>query len=58
MKAVLGENVALGAFIKKWERSHASCLKVHLKALEQKEASTPERNRCQEIIKFKVKSII
>lgn len=37
------------------ERYHASYLKAHLKPLEQKEASTHNRNRQQEIVKLKAK---
>ena len=40
-------------FIKKLERSYTSNLTVHLKALEQKEANTPKRNRQQEILKLR-----
>jgi hypothetical protein len=35
------------------ERAYTSSLSAHLKALEQKEANTPERSRQQEIIKFR-----
>jgi hypothetical protein len=53
MKAVLrGKFIALSAFIKKFERSHTSNIKAHLKALEQKEANTPRKSRRQEIIKL------
>jgi hypothetical protein len=52
MKAVLrGKLVALSASKKKLERAHTNSLTTHLKALEQKEANSPKRNRCQEIIK-------
>jgi hypothetical protein len=40
-------------FIKKLERSYTSNLTVHLKALEQKEANIPKRNRQQEILKLR-----
>jgi hypothetical protein len=54
MKAVLrGELIALSASKNKLERAYASSLTAHLKALEQKEAKTPKRSRCQEIIKLK-----
>jgi hypothetical protein len=43
--------ITQSAFIKILERSHTSNL-AHLKALEQKEANTPKRNRWQEIIKL------
>ena len=42
--------IALGAFIKKLERSYTSNLIAHLKALEQKEANTP-KSRWKEITK-------
>ena len=43
-KVVLrGKFIALSDFIKKLARSHTSNLIAHLKALEQKEASTPKR---------------
>ena len=46
MKAVLGEKfISLSAFIEKLERSYSSNLIANLKALEQKEANTPEMNR-------------
>jgi hypothetical protein len=38
---------------KKLERAHTSSLTVHLKALEQKEANSPNRSRHQEIIKLR-----
>jgi len=38
---------------KEIRNSHNSNLKVHLKALEQKEASTPKRSRRQEIMKIR-----
>ena len=49
MKAML----ALSASKKKLKRVHISSLTAHLKALEQKEANTPKRNKQQEIIKLK-----
>jgi len=38
---------------KKQERAYISSLTAHLKALEQKEANTPRRNKKQEIIKLR-----
>jgi len=53
MKAVLrGKLIALSACRKKQETAYISSLTAHLKALEQKEANTPRRSRCQEIIKL------
>jgi hypothetical protein len=48
-----GYFIALSAFIKKLEISYISNLTVHLRALEQKEANTPKRNRRQEIVKLR-----
>ena len=54
MTAVLrGKLIALSATKKKPERAYTSSLTAHLKALEQKEANSPKRNRLQEIIKFR-----
>jgi hypothetical protein len=54
MKAVLrGKFVALSDLVKKMERSYTSNLTAHLRALEQKEANTPVRNRQQETVKLK-----
>ena len=54
MKAVVrGKLIALNAFKKKLERAYTSSLTAHLKALEQKEANTPKKNRWQEIIKLR-----
>ncbi|KAL6084139.1 hypothetical protein STEG23_009593 [Scotinomys teguina] len=39
--------------MKKLEKSHINDLTAHLKALEQGEAKSPRRNRCQEIIKLR-----
>jgi hypothetical protein len=36
-----------------WERVYTTSLTAHLKALEQKEANTPKKNRWQEIIKLR-----
>ena len=56
MKAFLREKlIALSASKKKIERAHASSLKAHLKALEEKEATSPKRSRKQEIIKLRGK---
>jgi hypothetical protein len=44
--------IALSASNKKLEKAHTSSLTTHLKALEQKEANSPKRNRQQEIIKL------
>jgi hypothetical protein len=50
MKAFLrGKLIAQSASKKKQERAHISSLTTHLKALEQKEANSPKRNRRQEI---------
>jgi hypothetical protein len=57
MKAVLrGKLTALSASKKKLERAYTSSLTAHLKALEQKEAISPNRSRQQEIIKLGLKS--
>ena len=54
MKAVLrGELIALNASNKKLERGYRSSLTAQLKALEQKEANSPKRNRRQETIKLR-----
>jgi hypothetical protein len=54
MKAVLrGKFIALSALIKKLERSYTNNLTAHLRALEQKEASSPKRSRRQEIVKLR-----
>jgi hypothetical protein len=56
MKAFLrGKLIALSDPKKKLERTHTSSLTTHLKALEQKEANSPKRSRCQEIIKLRGK---
>ena len=58
MKAFLrGKLIALSASKKKLERAYISSLTTHLKALEQKEANSPKRNRQQEIINSGAKSI-
>ena len=54
MKAVLrGKLIALNASKKKLERGYRSSLTAQLKALEQKEANSPKRNRRQETIKLR-----
>jgi Na+/phosphate symporter len=54
MKAVLRGNLrALSASKKKLERAYTSRLRVHLKALEQKETNSFKRSRQQEIIKLR-----
>jgi hypothetical protein len=56
MKAVLrGKLIALSASKKKLERAHTASLTAHLKALKQKEATSPKGSRWQEIIKLKAK---
>jgi hypothetical protein len=53
MKGFLrGKLIALSASKEKLERAHASSLTTHIKALEQKKANSPKRNRQQEIIKL------
>ena len=50
LKAVLrGKLIALSASKKKLEGTYTSSLTAHIKALEQKEASSPTRSRLQEI---------
>jgi hypothetical protein len=52
MKAVLrGKFIAIIALVKKLERSYTNTLTEHLRALEQKEAKTPKKDRRQEIVK-------
>jgi hypothetical protein len=54
MKAFLrGKLIALSGSKKKLERAHTSSLTTHLKALEEKEANSPNRSRQQEIIKLR-----
>jgi hypothetical protein len=48
-----GKLVALGASKKILERACTNSLTVHLKALEQKEANSQQKNRQQEIIKLR-----
>jgi hypothetical protein len=53
MKAFLrGKLISLSASKRKPERAHTSNLTTHLKALEQKEANSPKRNRWQKIMKL------
>jgi hypothetical protein len=47
--------IALSASKKKLKTLYISSLTAHLKALEQKEANSPKRSRCQEIIKLRGK---
>ena len=54
MKAVLRRKlIALNASKKKLERAYTTSLTAHLKAVEQNEANTPKRIRCQKIIKLR-----
>jgi hypothetical protein len=56
MKAVLrGKFIALCAYLKKLQTSQTRNLTAHLKALKQKEVSTPKRNKVKEVIKWKAK---
>jgi hypothetical protein len=56
MKAFLtGKLIALSASKKKLQREHTSSLTIHLKALEQKEATSPKSSRLQETIKLRSK---
>ena len=48
-----GKLIALNVSKKKWERAYTSSLMAHMKALEQKEASSPRKSRRQEIIKLR-----
>jgi hypothetical protein len=48
--------IVLSAFIKKLERSHMSNLIAYIKALEQKEANTPKKDRQKKIIKLSAES--
>jgi hypothetical protein len=50
---VRGKLIALSASKRKLKRAYTSSLTAQLKALEQKEANTPERSRGQEIIKLR-----
>jgi hypothetical protein len=43
----------LSALVKKLERSYTTNLTAHLRALEQKEANSPNRSRQQEIVKLR-----
>ena len=48
-----GKLIVLSAAKKKLERAHTSSLTTYLKVLEQKEANSPKRSRCQEIINLR-----
>ena len=53
-KAVLRVKfIALSVLVKKLERSCTNILAAHLRALEQKEANSPNRSRRQEIVKLR-----
>jgi hypothetical protein len=55
MKAVLkGMFIALNALVMKL-RSYTNNLTAYLRALEQKEATSPKRSRRQEIVKLRAK---
>ena len=54
MKAVLGGKfIVLSAHMKKLENSRTRDLTPQVKAIEQMEANSPQRSRCQEIIKLR-----
>jgi len=54
MKAVRrGKCISLSTSKEKQERAYISSLTIHLKVLEQKEATTPKRSRRQEMIKLR-----
>ena len=58
VNAVLrGKFIALSTDIKKVEKSHTHDLTAYLKALEQKEANSPRRNKQEEIINLRAESI-
>ena len=46
-------HIALCAYLKKPQTSHIRLFIAYLKALKQKEGSTPKRNRGKEVIKLK-----
>jgi hypothetical protein len=54
--ALRGKVISLSALKKKLERSYTSNLTAYLRALEQKEANTPKRNRRQKIVKLRAKN--
>ena len=57
MKAVIrGKFIALSALVRKLERFYTNNLTAHLRALEQKQANSPKRNRRDEIVKLRLKS--
>jgi hypothetical protein len=51
-----GKLIALSASKKKLERAHTTSLTTHLKALEEKEANSPNRSRRQEIFKLRAEN--
>lgn len=51
-----GKFIVLSALIKKWERSYSNNLTAYLKALKEKEANTPKRNRRKEIVKLRAET--
>ena len=54
LKAVLrGKFISLNAHMKKQENNHTRELTAQLKALANKEANTPRRSRCPELIKLR-----
>jgi hypothetical protein len=48
-----GKFIAMGAYIKKTERSQINDLMIHLKLLEKQEEANPKTNRRREIIKIR-----
>ena len=48
-----GKFISQNAYRENLEKSHTSSLIAHLKDLKQKEANSPRRSRCQEIIKWR-----
>jgi hypothetical protein len=48
-----GKFIAMGAYIKKTERSQINDLMIHLKLLEKQEEASPKTNRGREIIKIR-----
>ena len=56
MKVLRGKFIALSALVKKWERSYTNNLTAHLRALEQREATSPKRSRKQERVKLRAEN--